>query len=197
MRNLSPVRFAWPALMIWPAPSFTAGLAPPSFLSQTCCAVLRTLFVNLSKSTEEEMDVSTENRDCGSPFYAQKIGKNNYKKEIVQTNILTARRGPRVRSSRSWGEEISRRGANSSGTDRLSVNKTVVPSISSACSWRNSRSWRPWKSWVPTWGGFIISMEAYWETTRRTGSTRYAAVSDQPNGGCPSWIEYDLSDRRL
>jgi len=39
-----------------------------------------------------------------------------------------------------------------------------------------------------TSGGFMISIETNWETTRRMGKIRYAAVSCQPKGGCPSWI---------
>lgn len=35
----------------------------------------------------------------------------------------------------------------------------------------------------------MISIETNWEATRRTGKTRYAAVSDQPMGGCPSCKE--------
>lgn len=41
-------------------------------------------------------------------------------------------------------------------------------------------------TWKLTCGGFIISIETNCDTTRRTGKTRYAAVSYQPSGGCPS-----------
>lgn len=56
-RHLSPAgwaleRFARPAVIIPLPPSLTTGFAPPIFRNHTCCAVLRTLFVNLMESME-------------------------------------------------------------------------------------------------------------------------------------------------